>query len=65
MVIDNGDDIMLVRRHELDQEWALVGLGMAGPKNNVAELISLFIGARISISAFIPCVLDMRNLGLV
>ena len=64
-MIDDGDDILLVRRRELDRERTLVGLGMAGPKNNVAELVSLLIGARTGMSAFIPCVLDVCNLGLV
>ena len=42
------DDVR-VRGRELGRERALVGLGIAGPKNKVAELVSLFIGARTAL----------------
>jgi hypothetical protein len=51
--VDNRDDILLVRV----RGWELVGLGIAGLKNKVAELVSLFImigahtGASVCISS--------------
>lgn len=52
---DDGDGILLmrVRGRELERERTLVGLGMAGPKNKVAELASLLV--RTGASASISC----------
>jgi hypothetical protein len=65
--VDDGGDILLVcvRGRELERERALVGLGIAGPKNKVAELVSLFIGARTGASACISCVYEVCDFELV
>lgn len=43
------------------RERGLVGLEMAGPKNKVAELVSLFIGAR-TVGSGIPCACGVCDL---
>jgi hypothetical protein len=55
--VDEGNDILLacVSEQELERERALVGLGIVGPKNKAAELVSLFIGARTGASVCISC----------
>jgi hypothetical protein len=54
-----------VRWRELEREWALVGLEIAGPKNKVAELVSLFIGARTGASVCISYAYEVRDFELV